>query len=149
MDIHGFRARASVVRAFRVACAAAAVGAALFFGLTTSANAAGFSWFFQHVRPTGQCGGSREVAASNYGGGQMTASGERFHPGGMTAAHRSLPFGTQVRVTNPANGRSVTVRINDRGPFGQAHALGVELDLAHGAARALGLQQTEWVCADY
>jgi rare lipoprotein A (peptidoglycan hydrolase) len=146
MDIHGFRARASVVRAF---CAAAGIGAALFFGLATSADAAGFSWFFQHVRPTGQCGGAREVAASNYGGGQMTASGERFNPGGMTAAHRSLPFGTQVRVTNPANGRSVTVRINDRGPYGQAHALGVELDLAHGAARALGLQQTEWVCADY
>ena len=149
MTIHGFRARESAGRSFRTACTAAAIGAALFFGLATSANAAGFGWFFKHVRPTGQCGGSREVAASNYGGGQMTASGERFNPGGMTAAHRSLPFGTQVRVTNPANGRSITVRINDRGPFGPAHALGVEFDLARGAARALGLTQTNWVCADY
>ena len=114
-----------------------------------AAHAAGFGWFFQHVRPTGQCGGMREVAVSNYGGGQKTASGERFNPHALTAAHRSLPFGTRVQVTNPGNGRSVTVRINDRGPFGQAHALGVEFDLSAGAARALGLHDTNWVCASY
>lgn len=48
---------------------------------------------------------------------QGTASGERFNPSGMTAAHRTLPFGSRVRVTNPATGASVTVRVNDRGPF--------------------------------
>ncbi|MBC6435257.1 septal ring lytic transglycosylase RlpA family protein, partial [Nostoc sp. HG1] len=50
------------------------------------------------------------------GSGNRTASGQRFNPEGMTAAHRSLPFGTQVRVTNTRNGRSVVLRINDRGP---------------------------------
>lgn len=49
--------------------------------------------------------------------GRTTASGERFNMHAMTAAHRTLPFGSVVRVTNPANGRQVTVRINDRGPF--------------------------------
>ena len=121
----------------------------LLSSLPAGAHAAGFGWFFQHVHPTGQCGASREVAVSNYGGGQKTASGERFNPHALTAAHRSLPFGTRVQVTNPSNGRSVTVRINDRGPFGQAHALGVEFDLSAGAARALGLHDTNWVCASY
>ncbi|HEY0192894.1 MAG TPA: septal ring lytic transglycosylase RlpA family protein, partial [Kofleriaceae bacterium] len=51
--------------------------------------------------------------------GHQTASGERFDKRGLTAAHRSLPFGTRVRVTNQRNGRSVVVRINDRGPFGK------------------------------
>jgi rare lipoprotein A (peptidoglycan hydrolase) len=148
MDIHGYRARASVGQSLRNVCGAAALAAAL-FALAIPAHAAGFGWFFKHVHPTGQCAGSREVAASHYWTGRMTASGERFNPGGMTAAHRSLPFGTRVQVTNPANGRSITVRINDRGPFGPAHALGVEFDLARGAARALGLTQTNWVCADY
>ena len=49
--------------------------------------------------------------------GSKTASGERANPGGLTAAHRTLAFGTHVRVTNRRNGRSITVRINDRGPF--------------------------------
>ena len=49
--------------------------------------------------------------------GEKTASGQRAHPSGFTAAHRTLPFGTKVKVTNKRNGRSVTVRINDRGPF--------------------------------
>jgi len=66
---------------------------------------------------------------------------------GGDSRHQQLRL--RVQVTNPANGRSITVRINDRGPFGPAHALGVEFDLARGAARALGLTQTNWVCADY
>ena len=66
--------------------------------------------------------------------GQRTASGERVQPNGLTAAHRSLPFGTRVRVTNKGNGRSVTVRINDRGPF----VRGRVIDLTPAAARALG-----------
>ena len=58
--------------------------------------------------------------ASFYGGrlhGSMTASGERFNQNDFTAAHKTLPFGTKVRVTNPNNGKSVIVRINDRGPY--------------------------------
>ena len=69
------------------------------------------------------------------GSGNQTASGERFNPEGMTAAHRSLPLGTQVRVTNTNNGRSVVVRINDRGPY----IRGRIIDLSAGAARLLGM----------
>jgi rare lipoprotein A len=73
--------------------------------------------------------------ASVYGyHGSKTASGERAHPSGMTAAHRSLPFGTKVAVTNRRNGRSVVVRINDRGPF----IRGRVIDLTPAAAHALG-----------
>lgn len=63
------------------------------------------------------------------------ASGGRFNPEGMTAAHRSLPFGTRVRVTHLGNGRSVTVRINDRGPF----VAGRIIDLSRGAAKVIGM----------
>lgn len=69
--------------------------------------------------------------------GRRTASGETFHNGGFTAAHRSLPFGSKIRVTNPANGKSVVVRINDRGPF---HG-GRLIDLTKSAASALGIVQ--------
>jgi rare lipoprotein A len=65
----------------------------------------------------------------------MSASGEIFNANAMTAAHRTLPFGTQVRVTNMDNGRSVVVRINDRGPY--AH--GRVIDISEGAARVIGL----------
>ena len=67
--------------------------------------------------------------------GNRTASGEVFRPGTMTAAHRTLPFGTRVRVTNLWNGRKAVVRINDRGPFAGDRVI----DLAHGAASELGL----------
>ena len=66
--------------------------------------------------------------------GEKTASGEVARPGGLTAAHRTLPSGTRVRVTNKRNGRSVTVRINDRGPF----VRGRIIDLTPAAARSLG-----------
>ena len=66
--------------------------------------------------------------------GERTASGERARPSGFTAAHRTLPFGTRVRVTNKNNGRSVMVRINDRGPF----VRGRVIDVTPAAARALG-----------
>lgn len=69
------------------------------------------------------------------GSGNRTASGQRFNPEAMTAAHRSLPFGTQVRVTNTRNGRSVVLRINDRGPF----IRGRVIDVSAGAARILGM----------
>ncbi len=68
-------------------------------------------------------------------GGSATASGERFNPSAHTAAHRSLPFGTKVRVTSVRTGKSVVVRINDRGPF----IGGRVIDLSAGAARAIGL----------
>ncbi|KQP40675.1 hypothetical protein ASF49_20075 [Methylobacterium sp. Leaf104] len=80
-------------------------------------------------------------AASWYASGHRTANGERFNPNGMTAAHRTLPFGTRVRVENKRNGRSVVVRINDRGPF----VRGRIIDLAKGSARALGMGGTTYV----
>ncbi len=70
--------------------------------------------------------------------GRTTASGEKFNQNALTAAHRSLPFGTQVKVTNVNNGRSVVVRINDRGPF----VAGRIIDLSAAAARTLGLVQS-------
>ena len=76
--------------------------------------------------------------ASYYGkehAGKRTASGEKFNPGAMTAAHRTLRFGTKVRVTNTRNGRSVVVRINDRGPF----VKGRSIDVSSAAARAIGM----------
>jgi rare lipoprotein A len=77
--------------------------------------------------------------ASYYAGehhGRRTASGERFNMHAMTAAHRSAPFGTRLQVTNLANGRSVVVRVNDRGPF----VRGRIVDVSSGAARALGMK---------
>jgi rare lipoprotein A len=73
--------------------------------------------------------------ASSYGSGSETASGERFNADELTAAHRTLPFGTRVRVTNHSNGRSVVVRINDRGPF----VRGRVIDVTPAAAHALGM----------
>jgi len=67
--------------------------------------------------------------------GKPTASGELFDQYALTAAHRTLPFGTRVKVTNLANGKSVVVRINDRGPF----VPGVIIDLSYEAARRIGL----------
>jgi len=72
--------------------------------------------------------------ADGYSGGR-SASGERVSSGALTAAHRSLPFGTMVRVTNTRNNRSVVVRINDRGPF----VRGRVIDLTPAGARAIGM----------
>jgi len=85
------------------------------------------------VAAQAQCG-----EASYYSGGGITANGERFNSGANTAAHPWLPMGSYVRVTNQNNGRSVTVRINDRGPY----AGGRVLDLAEGAAYRIGLTYT-------
>jgi rare lipoprotein A len=73
--------------------------------------------------------------ASYYQHGQIVASGARFNPRALTAAHRSLPFGTRVRVTHLGSGRSVEVRINDRGPF----IAGRIIDLSKAAAQIIGL----------
>jgi rare lipoprotein A len=80
--------------------------------------------------------------ASRYGyGGGRTASGERMDPNAMTAAHRSRPFGSHVTVISHLSGRSVTVRINDRGPFVKGRCI----DLSTGAARELGMAGTAMV----
>lgn len=73
--------------------------------------------------------------ASYYKTGRVTANGERYNPLGLTAAHRQLPFGTKVKVTNLRNGKSVIVRINDRGPFIKNRVI----DLSFGAAKIIGL----------
>ena len=81
------------------------------------------------VTASAQCG-----RASWYALHSKTASGERMNPSAMTAAHRTLPFGTKVKVTNKRNGKTVVVRINDRGPF----IKGRVLDVSKAAARSLG-----------
>ena len=78
-------------------------------------------------------------AASWYGPGfhgKRTANGERFNTNDLTAAHKTLPFGTKVQVTNERTGKSVVVRINDRGPY--AH--GRVIDLSKAAAQAVGIE---------
>ncbi len=83
--------------------------------------------------------GVQEGYATWYGGelhGGPTASGERFNKNAMTAAHRTLPMQTRVRVTNKKNGRSVVLRINDRGPFGKRSRI---IDVSEAAARQLGM----------
>ena len=91
--------------------------------------------------PASQSSPSIPMVASHYGEndgleGRKTASGERFNPQNLTAAHKTLPFGTLLRVENPANGRSVVVRVNDRGPF----VKGRDLDLSAQAAKELGIK---------
>jgi rare lipoprotein A len=83
---------------------------------------------------------AERLRASWYGPwhhGRATATGERFNRHGLSAAHRTLPLGTILRVTNPATGRAVTVRVNDRGPYRH----GRQLDLSQGAARRLGFER--------
>ena len=80
--------------------------------------------------------------ASHYGySGGRTASGERMNPSEMTAAHRTRSFGSEVTVTSQSSGRSVTVRVNDRGPFVKGRCI----DLSTGAARVLGMADLEKV----
>jgi rare lipoprotein A len=83
--------------------------------------------------------GVQDGYATWYGGGHdggPTASGERFDKMAMTAAHRTLPMGTHVRVTNKKNGKSVELRINDRGPYGSKSRI---IDVSEGAARRLDM----------
>ena len=89
-----------------------------------------------HDKPVSHPTNHQTGYASWYGESQMTASGERFDKHAMTAAHLSLPLGTRVRVTNQKNGKSVVVRINDRGPYG-GH--GRIIDLSEAAARQLDM----------
>jgi rare lipoprotein A len=82
--------------------------------------------------------------ASTYAGGSHTANGEHYNHMGISAAHKSLPFGTRVVVRNQRTGRSITVRINDRGPF----VAGRIIDLSTGAKNALGMDGLASVCLE-
>jgi rare lipoprotein A len=86
------------------------------------------------AKPAAPTDGSVGIA-SFYKFDSKTASGEQFNPRELTAAHRTLPFGTRLRVTNLATGQSVTVRVNDRGPF----IPGRVIDVSHSAAEELGM----------
>lgn len=110
-----------------------------------AAHAAGWASVHKYVKRTGKCTG-QEVLASSYSSGRRTANGERFDANGNTAAARTWPLGTTLTITNPQNGRTVTVRINDRGPWGIAYRMGARLDLARGAARRLGMHSSQYVC---
>jgi rare lipoprotein A (peptidoglycan hydrolase) len=77
-----------------------------------------------------------QAVASWYRHGKVTANGERFDPNGLTAAHKSLPFNTMVRFTNPSTDQTVLVRVNDRGPY----IRGREFDLSMRSAQILGFQ---------
>ena len=102
----------------------------------SKAQAAGGSWLDANASIGSQSSGRGFSGRASYYGnesGSRTASGQRFNQNAMTAAHRSLPFGTKLRVTH--RGQSVVVTINDRGPF----IKGRVLDLSTGAARAIGL----------
>jgi len=76
--------------------------------------------------------------------GRKTASGEAFNPEALTMAHKTLPFGTRVKVTNPKNGKSVVLRVNDRGPT-QADRVG---DVSYAAARQLGMVKSGVIDAE-
>ena len=106
--------------------------------LLAAAMAAGTFGSSASASPRAPEGYRQRGVASWYGPefhGRRTASGERFDQEGLTAAHRSLPLGTRVRVTNLENGRSVIVTVTDRGPF----VRGRVIDLSRGAARRLGI----------
>ena len=123
------------------------IGYGLLGGLImlSTAHAAGWGSVHKYVHRTGRCAG-QEVLASYYSSGRHTASGEAFDANGNTAAARTWALGTTLTVTNPHNGRSLNVRINDRGPWGIAYAKGTRLDLARGAARRLGMRGAQYVC---
>ena len=131
--------------ALSTAPAAAAGAAILRLAAATAAQAGGWSTVHKYVKRSGQCAGE-EILASYYSSGKRTATGEAFDANGNTAAARTWPLGTHLTVTNPHNGRSLTVRVNDRGPYGVAFTQGARLDLARGAARRLGMSGAQYLC---
>lgn len=105
--------------------------------LTSCARSTGGS-LIETPRADPQVDTVKKVVVSYYGekfAGRKTASGEVFNPDLLTAAHRSKPFGTKVRLRNPVNGKEVVLRINDRGPF----IPGRTYDISEGAAKKLGI----------
>jgi rare lipoprotein A len=133
------------LRWFAIAATAAMLAACAQPGMVTdqSASSAGHRQATAGKKTSAQVASRRapETKDSSYGLASFysydpqTASGEKFDKNELTAAHRTLPFGTKVRVTNVATGQSVTVRVNDRGPF----VNGRVVDVSHGAADKLGI----------
>ena len=123
--------------------ATALIAATILIGGLSDASAksrkhhASSSWRNANASVQSSGSGSFAGVASFYGNesGSRTASGQRFNENDMTAAHRSLPFGTKLRVTDTSSGRFVTVRVNDRGPF----VRGRVVDVSPSAAEALGM----------
>jgi rare lipoprotein A (peptidoglycan hydrolase) len=113
--------------------------------MSLPAHASGWHSIHKYVKRSGNCSGT-EVLASYYASGRRTATGERFDANGNTAAARTWPVGSSLTVTNPNTGKSVTVRINDTGPWGTAYRMGARLDLARGAARRIGMRGAQYVC---
>jgi rare lipoprotein A len=110
---------------------------ALLVMLTLTLVACGASTPKQPTKtPTGKAPSVQIGLATWYATGTMTASGERYDKRDMTAAHRKLAFGTIVRVTHRRTGKSVVVRINDRGPFGSKKRI---IDVSEAAAEKLGI----------
>jgi len=111
----------------------------------------GWGSFTRYQHPV-HCTQGISVVASVYNDGLRTASGERFNRNKLTAAHRTLPFGSRITLYNPRNSRHVTVRINDRGPFfdrrhPKLHKLVMQaFDLTPAAHRALGLHGSQYIC---
>ncbi|MBL8498083.1 septal ring lytic transglycosylase RlpA family protein [Nitrosomonas sp. JL21] len=98
--------------------------------------------------PLATAAGYRETGTASWYGsesGSRTAMGARFAPQGLTAAHKTLPLPSKVRVTNLHNGRAVDVVVNDRGPFKKGRLI----DLSHGAAKKIGLQGVGKVRVEY
>jgi rare lipoprotein A len=125
-------------RSIKVAAVTAALACVLATGAEIrSSSAAQLTYFHQkgklHLVNTDHNGGLQGIASVYHD--RITANGEHMDPNAMTAAHKSLPMGSRVTVLNKRNGRSVTVRINDRGPY----VTGRVIDLSPGAARVLGV----------
>jgi rare lipoprotein A len=95
--------------------------------------------FLAEAKPEG---GHLETGEASYYGrefmGSRTASGEKFDPNGLTAAHRTIAFGTRVRVTNLSNGKDVVVRVNDRGPWKKSRII----DISYAAAKQIGMHRS-------
>lgn len=119
---------------------------ALIASAPETAHAGGWDTVHRYVHRTGKCGAAKEVLASQYSIGTTTASGEPMSRHSLTAASHEYPLGTTVAVTNPVNGRTCSIRVNDRGPYGKSREVGVKIDFAVGAARCLGMHGTQYVC---
>src|SRR5215475_5445524 len=124
-------------RSIKAAALTAALACVLATGAVGSSSAAQLTYFHRngklHLVNTDRNGGMQGVASVYHD--RITANGEHMNPNAMTAAHKSLPMGSRVTVFNKRNGRSVSVRINDRGPY----VTGRVIDLSPGAARVLGV----------
>jgi rare lipoprotein A (peptidoglycan hydrolase) len=125
-------------RSIKAATLTAALACVLATGVEIRSSAAAqLTYFHQngklHLLNTDRNGGLQGIASVYHD--PITANGEHMNPNAMTAAHKSLPMGSRVTVFNKRNGRSVTVRINDRGPY----VTGRVIDLSPGAARVLGV----------